>query len=127
MTLALSFDARTVYFAFADPAGKDPYTLPGYAMAPAEPGAKYNTFHIMAMDVDGSRLRQLTDGPYDDFDPCPLPDGGIAFRVHATGKQASLRRRKSGAGLHAAPHGRRRREHPDAVVSRNARVASRRS
>ena len=79
VTLSLSFDAKTIYFAFADPAGKEPYTLPGYAMAPAEPGVKYNTFHIMAMDADGSHLRQLTDGPYDDFDPCPLPDGGIAF------------------------------------------------
>lgn len=79
VTLSLSFDAKTVYFAWADPTGKEPYTLPGYAMAPVEPGVKYNTFHVMAMDADGSRLRQLTDGPYDDFDPCPLPDGGIAF------------------------------------------------
>ncbi len=36
-------------------------------------------FHIYGMDADGSNLRQLTDGPDDDFDPCPLPDGGIAF------------------------------------------------
>ncbi|MBM4020582.1 MAG: hypothetical protein FJ288_20065, partial [Planctomycetes bacterium] len=79
VTLSVSFDAKTVYFAWADPTGKEPYTLPGYAMAPAEPGVKYNTFHVMAMDADGSRLRQLTDGPYDDFDPCPLPDGGLAF------------------------------------------------
>jgi len=79
VTLSLSFDAKTVYFAWADPTGKEPYTLPGYAMAPAQPGVKYNTFHIWAMDVSGGRVRQLTDGPYDDFDPCPLPDGGIAF------------------------------------------------
>lgn len=80
VTLALSFDAQTIYFAFADPAGRDPYTLPGYAKAPAELGAKYNTFHIWEMAVDGSRLHQLTDGPFDDFDPCPLPDGGLAFQ-----------------------------------------------
>ncbi len=79
VTLALSFDARTVTFAFADPKGKDPYTLPGYARAPAVPGAKYQTFHLYAMNADGSGLRPLTDGPDDDFDPCPLPDGGIAF------------------------------------------------
>jgi len=84
VTLALSFDAQTIYFAFADPTGKDPYTLPGYAQAPAEPGVKYNTFHIFAMAADPqagtpSGLRQLTDGPNDDFDPCPLPDGGIAL------------------------------------------------
>jgi hypothetical protein len=87
VTLALSFDAKTIYFAFADPAGKDPYTRPGYALAPVEPGAKYNTFHVMAMDADGSRLRQLTDGPYDDFDPCPLPDGGLAFQSTRRGSK----------------------------------------
>jgi hypothetical protein len=80
VTLALSFDAKTVFFAFADPAGRDPYTLPGYAKVPAEPGVNYNTFHIWAMAVDGSQWRQLTDGPFDDFDPCPLPDGGLAFQ-----------------------------------------------
>jgi hypothetical protein len=80
VTLGLSFDAKTVYFSFADPKGTDPYTLPGYGKVSAEAGVKYNTFHLMAMDADGSRVRQLTDGPYDDFDPCPLPDGGIAFQ-----------------------------------------------
>lgn len=87
VTLALSFDARTLYFAFADPAGKDPYSLPGYAQAPAARGVKYNTFHIYAMDADGSRVRQLTDGPNDDFDPCPLPDGGIAFESTRRGSK----------------------------------------
>lgn len=79
VTLALDYDARTIYFAYADPSGTDPYTLSGYAQAPAVAGTKYNTFHIFAMSADGSRLRQLTEGPSDDFDPCPLPDGGIAF------------------------------------------------
>lgn len=79
VTLSLSCDAKTIYFAFADPAGADPYTLPGYARAAAKPGWKYNTFHVFAMDADGSHLRQLTFGPNDDFDPCPLPDGGVAF------------------------------------------------
>ena len=79
MTLALSADAQTVYFAFADPTGADPYPLPGYRLAPVNTSVKYHTFHLFAMDADGAGLRQLTDGPYDDFDPCPLPDGGIAF------------------------------------------------
>jgi hypothetical protein len=79
MTLSLSPDTATIYFAFADPTGADPYTLPGYSLAREGPAVKFNTFHIFAMDADGSRLRQLTEGPYDDFDPWPLPDGGIAF------------------------------------------------
>ena len=68
-TLALSYDARTIYFAFAERAQKkyDYYS----------PERRY--FHIYAVDADGSNLRRLTDGPSDDFDPCPLPDGGIAF------------------------------------------------
>jgi len=87
VTLSLSFDARTIYFAFADPTGRDPYTLPGFAQTPEEPGVKYNTFHIFAMDAEWNGLRQLTDGPHDDFDPCPLPDGGIAFESTRRGSK----------------------------------------
>lgn len=36
-------------------------------------------FHLFKVNVDGSNLVQLTDGPYNDFDPCWLPDGRIAF------------------------------------------------
>ena len=36
-------------------------------------------YHMMAMRADGGQLRQLTDGPYHDFYPCPLPDGDVAF------------------------------------------------
>ncbi|OHB73866.1 MAG: hypothetical protein A2V70_11435 [Planctomycetes bacterium RBG_13_63_9] len=36
-------------------------------------------YHIMCMDPDGGNLEQLTDGPFHDYWPCPLPDGGIAF------------------------------------------------
>ncbi len=87
VTLAISFDAKTIYFAFAEPTGTDPYTLPGYAQAAAKSGVKYNTFHIFAMDADGSRPRQLTSGPNDDFDPCPLPDGGLVFESTRRGSK----------------------------------------
>jgi hypothetical protein len=36
-------------------------------------------FHLYEIGLDGSDLRQLTDGPYDDIEPTYLPDGGIAF------------------------------------------------
>jgi hypothetical protein len=36
-------------------------------------------YHLMSMKPDGSDLRQLTDGPFHDFYPCPLPDGDVAF------------------------------------------------
>lgn len=36
-------------------------------------------YHLFEIDVDGSNLRRLTDGPYDDIEPAYLPDGGIVF------------------------------------------------
>jgi len=68
-TLALGYDAQTIYFAFAERAAKKPDFY----------SPQRRCFHIFGMDADGANLRQLTQGPDDDFDPCPLPDGGIAF------------------------------------------------
>jgi len=36
-------------------------------------------FHLYEINVDGSGLKQLTDGIYDDLEATYLPDGGIAF------------------------------------------------
>lgn len=36
-------------------------------------------YHLYGMDADGGNLTQLTDGPFHDYFPCPLPDGGLAF------------------------------------------------
>lgn len=68
-TLALSHDGRSIYFAFAA-RGKD---KPKYG------SPDRRSFHIYRMNADGSALHQLTSGVEDDFDPCPLPDGGVAF------------------------------------------------
>jgi len=35
--------------------------------------------HLFEINVDGSGLVQLTEGPYDDIEPTYLPDGGIMF------------------------------------------------
>ena len=68
-TLSLSHDAHTIYFAFAARAAtKTEY----YSQ-------DRRCFHVFAVDSNGENLQQLTDGSYDDFDPCPLPDGDIAF------------------------------------------------
>ncbi len=68
-TLALSYDAKTIYFAFAERARKkyDYYS----------PERRF--FQIYCMKTDGSDLRRLSRLNDDSFDPCPLPDGGIAF------------------------------------------------
>ncbi len=50
----LSFDARKVLFSFKPHNEK--------------------SFHLYEINVDGTGLVQLTDGPYDDFDPIYLPD-----------------------------------------------------
>lgn len=68
-TLALSYDAGKIYFAFAERAPEKPDYY----------SSERRCFHLYSMNADGSDLRQLTDGLYDDFDPCDLPDGGIAF------------------------------------------------
>ncbi|MBE3071223.1 MAG: PD40 domain-containing protein [Planctomycetes bacterium] len=53
------YDGRKILFAYRK-AGTDPY-------------------HLCEVNVDGSGFRQLTDGPYDDFEPAYLPDGDIVF------------------------------------------------
>jgi hypothetical protein len=54
-----SFDARRIYF--------------GYRSSPD------GYFHVQVINRDGTGLRQLTDGPFHDYYPCPLPDDGVAF------------------------------------------------
>ena len=67
----LSFDGKRVLFAWNNIADK--------------------CYHIFGVNIDGSELTQLTDGEsnfmqlgtmdssHNDFDPCWLPDGRIAF------------------------------------------------
>ena len=55
----LSFDARKVLFCYK--------------------AHDQTSFHLYEMNLDGSGLRQLTTGPYDDLDPIYTPDGHIIF------------------------------------------------
>ena len=55
----LNHDASRILFAWRK--GKDPY------------------YHLHDCRPDGSDIRQLTAGPWDDFEPSHLPDGGIIF------------------------------------------------
>lgn len=36
-------------------------------------------YHLFKVNTDGTGLQQLTDGTWNDFDPCWLPNGRIAF------------------------------------------------
>ena len=59
------FEARTIYFAYRP------------EVPEVEDWKPY--WHLYSMRADGSDLRRLTDGPYHDFDPVVLPDGGLGF------------------------------------------------
>ncbi len=63
----VSFDGRTILFAWTEARGKD---------LEWSPTASY---HLFKVNTDGTRLIQLTDGSWNDFDPCFLPNGRIVF------------------------------------------------
>ena len=66
-SLEVSFDGRTLYFAWTEAVPKVGSWLPE------------TSYHIFRIQSDGSGLRQLTDGAWNDFDPCEMPGGRIAF------------------------------------------------
>lgn len=66
----VSFDGRQIAFAYSRATGVE--------------GRRWGwtpevCYHVFTINVDGSGLRQLTTGPYDDFDPRFLPGGDIVF------------------------------------------------
>ncbi len=64
----LDYDGNRIAFAWVDNAGKNN-------------GAwlESNTYKLFSVNADGTSLRQLTTGSWNDFDPCWLPNGRIAF------------------------------------------------
>jgi hypothetical protein len=77
--LATLFDstAGIVRDAVADYAAKKIYFAYRPSKSPVEGWSPY--WHLMAMNVAGGDARQISDGPYHDYYPCPLPDGGLSF------------------------------------------------
>ncbi|MGM0487900.1 MAG: discoidin domain-containing protein [Planctomycetota bacterium] len=70
----LSFDGRTILFAYTQARAWNKYQgKEAYEWTPE------CVYHIFKCNVDGSGLVQLTEGSWDDFDPCFLPNGRIAF------------------------------------------------
>lgn len=73
----LSYDGKSILFAFVECRGdmrhrhhNDP------TQGHWDEGRCY---HIFRVNLDGTELQQLTDGTWNDFDPCWLPNGRIAF------------------------------------------------
>ncbi|MEI6645295.1 MAG: hypothetical protein WCP12_04595 [bacterium] len=95
----LDFDGKTILFAWTEAQhelaadadwSKQPWMKqeaevmrhPFYYWSPER------TFHIFKMSADGSELTQLTDGPWNDYDPCFLPNGRIVFVSERLGSNA---------------------------------------
>jgi len=55
----LSYDGKTVLFSWRK--------------------TRSEAYHLWRVNIDGTGLTQLTDGPKHDYNACWLPDGGIAF------------------------------------------------
>lgn len=73
----LSFDGTQILFAYVECRGDRKHihhTDPTRGHWP-----EGRAYHIFKVNVDGSGLEQLTDGTWNDFDPCWLPNGRIAF------------------------------------------------
>ena len=70
----LSFDGRTILFAYSQAKACEKTR----ARKPIE-WAPEISYHIFRCNADGTGLVQLTDGAWNDFDPCFLPNGRIAF------------------------------------------------
>lgn len=82
----LSFDGSRVLFAYTEAGGYQPerrapedasdlYNYSGLTCSFTE----QNGWHLFSVNTDGTGLRQITDGAWNDFDPCWLPCGKIAF------------------------------------------------
>ncbi|MCX6904850.1 MAG: hypothetical protein NTW03_15490, partial [Verrucomicrobia bacterium] len=97
--LDLDFDGRSILFAFTEA----DYRVPAEASYDSQycrqeevardKGALHHyfrpesTYHIFRANADGTGLRQLTDGMWNDYDPCFLPSGRIVFITERAGGQ----------------------------------------
>lgn len=69
----LSYDAKRIVFSYVDLTGKR------FEPSSVDNETDQGFYHLYEVNVDGTGLRQLTRGSYDDLMPTYLPDGGIAF------------------------------------------------
>ncbi len=77
LSLDLSYDGTNVLFAYVEGRGDKKHRH--HTDPTRGHWHEGRCYHIYQVDVDGSNLLQLTDGTWNDFDPCCLPNGRIAF------------------------------------------------
>ena len=76
----LSYDGRTILFSWSE--NRIARERAGWDLGTAGPIHRWppeNVWHIFKVNVNGTGLTQLTEGPWNDFDPCFLPSGRIVF------------------------------------------------
>jgi len=79
----LSYDAKQIAFAYVECTGNRAHRFHTDATRGHwDPGWSY---HLFRVNVDGTGLEQLTDGTWNDFDPCWLPNGRMAFITERRG------------------------------------------
>jgi len=89
ISLELDYDGEMAYFAWtqakdipADASWENQFWTRDEAVADGKAHyywSKETCYHVFRVRLDGSELVQLTDGRWNDFDPCVLPNGRVAF------------------------------------------------
>ena len=79
----LSYDGKKLLFAYVECEG----TKKHFHHTDPSKGHwdKQRCFHIFSSNIDGTELKQLTDGTWNDFDPVFLPNGRVAFITERRG------------------------------------------
>jgi hypothetical protein len=74
---SLSYDGKTILFAYVECQGDRSHRW--HTDPTRGHWGEGRCYHLFKINVDGTGLRQLTDGTWNDFDPCWLPNGRVAF------------------------------------------------
>ncbi len=73
----LSYDGKSIVFGYVECVGD---TKHDHHVDPSRGHWDVGRcYHVFKVNIDGTGLEQLTDGTWNDFDPCWLPNGRIAF------------------------------------------------
>ena len=73
----LSYDARRIAFAYVECQGDTDHRH--HTDPTRGHWHEGRSYHVFRVNVDGTGLEQLTDGTWNDFAPCWLPSGRVAF------------------------------------------------
>lgn len=73
----LSYDGKTVAFAYVECDGDKSHQF--HTDPQRGHWSTGWSYHLFKANIDGTGLEQLTDGTWNDFDPCFLPNGRLAF------------------------------------------------